>query len=213
MGTRGFVGFVVDDTEKIAYNHFDSYPGGLGADVLHWLWSHRHELTCDIHKGVSNGPVALARQLRVVPPASTPTAEDVERLREFANLSVGTQQVDDWYVLLRETQGRPDLMLKAGVIEDAGQFPMDSLFAEWGYVVDFDTQQFEVYEGFQHAKHDKGRFADREPYQPPHRAGKPIEYWPVALVASWPLDKLPTTPEFLAAFADEDENEDETVEG
>lgn len=34
MGTRGTWGFVADGDEKLTYNHFDSYPDGLGVDVL-----------------------------------------------------------------------------------------------------------------------------------------------------------------------------------
>jgi hypothetical protein len=83
MGTRGFIGFVVDGVEKIAYNHWDSYPGGLGLDVLRWL---RGE--------VGKMPDGMAwateqvRALRVVDPQSSPTAEDIERLADFANLNV-----------------------------------------------------------------------------------------------------------------------------
>ena len=33
MGTRGFVGVKVDNTIKGSYNHFDSYPDGLGQDI------------------------------------------------------------------------------------------------------------------------------------------------------------------------------------
>lgn len=196
MGTRGFLGFVIDGTEKIAYNHFDSYPSGLGSDVLSWL-----------RIATSDGTVHIAeraRALTVVDPNSTPTAQQIEQLREFANLNVGTQDVEDWYVLLRETQGNPGAMLQAGYIEDAGQFPLDSLFAEWGYLVDLDADVFEVYRGFQHAKHDKGRFADREPFKPPHRANLATEYWPVALERSWRLVELPTDEEFLNALEGEE---------
>lgn len=179
MGTRGFVGFVVDGTEKIAYNHFDSYPSGLGVDMLAWL-----------RKAHIGGARRLAGQLRVVDPTSTPTAEDIEKLSAYADKGVGSQQVDDWYVLLRRTQGNPAAMLDAGVIEDAKDFPADSLFAEWGYVVDFDTNVFEAYKGFQAARHDGGRFASRE--------GRSNGYYPVQLVASWPLDELPSAEEFVS---------------
>lgn len=186
MGTRGFVGFVVDGTEKIAYNHSDSYPGGLGLDVLGWL-----------QKAHLGGAHRLAAELRVVDPDSKPTAEDIEKLRPYANLNVGTQQADDWYVLLHGTQGNPAAMLDAGVIEDAKNFPADSLFAEWGYVVDFDAKVFEVYRGFQHAQHAMGRFANQR------GEGQADGYWPVALVGSWALDALPTAEAFLAHFGED----------
>jgi hypothetical protein len=180
MSTRGFVAFVVDQTEKIAYNHWDSYPDGLGVDVLAWL------------RAVDLESVARqVRDLRVVDPGSTPTAADVERLAKWTDTDVGKQSTDDWYCLLRRTQGNPAAMLEAGVIENASQFPADSLFAEWGYVVDFDQGVFEVYRGFQEQPHDRGRFA--------HLAGEG-GYQPVALVASWSLGDLPDVDRFLAAI-------------
>lgn len=188
MGTRGFVGFVVDGTEKIAYNHCDSYPDGLGSDVLGWLRKEHH------------GHIKRkAAELRVVDESSTPTADDIERLAPYANTRVGTQKTDDWYVLLRETQGNPAAVLDAGVMLDGGEFPRDSLFAEYGYLVNLDDQTFEAYRGFQRERHDKGRFADREP------ARESNGYYPVALVASWPLGSLPTDEQLAAAFDDCDE--------
>jgi hypothetical protein len=184
MSTRGFVGFVVDGTEKIAYNHSDSYPDGLGLDVLRWL------RTADL-----DAIREQALTLRVVAADSKPTDEDIERLSGFANRGVGTRDLDDWYVLLRKTQGNPKGMLAAGVIEDASGFPADSLFAEWGYVVDLDARALEVFEGFQKQSHDKGRFAGRQDADDSRRDG----YWPVALVSSWPLSALPTDDEFMAA--------------
>jgi hypothetical protein len=180
VSTRGFVGFVVDGTEKIAYNHSDSYPAGLGLHVLNWL-----------RKAHLGGARRLAGSLRVVEPGSAPTAEDIERLRGYANTNVSTQSLDDWYVLLRGTQGNPAAILDAGVIEDASHFPVDSVMAEYGYIVDFDAEAFEAYVGFQKKPHDDGRFASR-----PRREGD--SYYPCALVGSWPLTKLPTDDEFVA---------------
>lgn len=55
MGTRGFICFVIDAKEKTAYNHYDSYPDGLGLHVLTWL----RESDIDIIR-------EQARSLRVV---------------------------------------------------------------------------------------------------------------------------------------------------
>ena len=37
MSTEGAFGWRVDGADKIGYNHFDSYPTGLGIDVLHFI--------------------------------------------------------------------------------------------------------------------------------------------------------------------------------
>lgn len=184
MGTRGFIGFVAGGVEKIGYNHSDSYPDGLGLTVLAWL------------RNVDGGAAAdAAARLKVVAHDDEPSDEDIERLKAYADFGVGGHsERPTWYQLLRETQGQPELVLEAGAIEDASQFPMDSLFAEWGYLVDFDTNAFEVYRGFQRAAHELGRFASRGT----GRAAAIDTYYPVALVASWPLDSLPTDEVFVA---------------
>lgn len=185
MSTRGFVGFVADGTEKIAYNHYDSYPGGLGLDVLRWL----REAATDL--------ASLRQQvigLRVVDWDSTPSREDIQRLRRFANPNVGQQTVEDWYVLLRETWGDPAAMLRAGVIADSSDFPLHP-FAKWGYLVNLDEGTFEVYERYD-TPSGKGRFADRVGVD---------NCEPIALFASWPLADLPDDDAFLASFGDAEE--------
>lgn len=180
MGTRGFLGFVVDGEEKIAYNHMDSYPSGLGVAVMSWA----AQADLDVAR-------KSASVLRVVSDAEPPTRADIRRLRPYADPEVSAPAGPrDWYSILRGTQGDPAAILACGYIEDAAEFPADSLFAEWGYMVDFDTGRLEVYRGFQDEPHHDGRFADRFPV--------PSDgYWPVKLVAAFPLDK----PDFEAMRA------------
>lgn len=196
MGTRGFITFVAGGVEKTAYNHNGSYPGGLGLDVLTFLRANRHELVCELHSGQVGSVPDKIRKLRVLDENVTPTPEDIERLSKYVDTQVGTQRRDDWYVLLRHTQGDPGAMLQAGVIEDASSFPADSLFAEWGFVIDLDNEVFEAYRGFQRSPHTKGRFAEM-----PTEGG----YYPVALVKSWPLAELPSDEEFLAALPEDED--------
>lgn len=194
MGTRGFVTFVIDGTEKTAYNHWDSYPGGLGVDVLNWL----RTAVSDI-----DALRTAAGDLRVVDPNSEPTDADIERLSTFYDGSVGGKsERPTWYQLLRGTQGDPAAMLRAGAIEDASDFPTDSLFAEYGYVVDLDSNVFEAYVGFQHSPHTKGRFAGREGNDDSDG------YYPVALAASWPLSDLPDDKTFCEAIEPSEDEED-----
>lgn len=180
MGTRGFITFVVDGIEKTTYNHFDSYPEGLGVEVLAFA------------RGDMNTAREQARALRLVTDDIPPTAEDKVALAQFADLNVSRRTDDDWYVLLRRTQGDPAAILRSGYMIDNHAFPTDSLFAEYGYVVDFDAGAFEAYRGFQREPHAKGRFAGRD-----GRDG----YYPVALAASWPLDGLPSDEAFVAVVS------------
>ncbi len=200
MSTRGFLGVVIDGTEKIGYNHSDSYPDGLGVAVLGWARANAHALTCDVHRRERGGPVDLARALRVIDPGSEPTDEDITRLGGYLNTHVGTpRERPDWYQLLRGTQGRIGAILAAGAIEDASGFPLDSVCAEYGYLVDLDEGALIAYRGHQCEPHDKGRFARRPVtnggYWPASK-----DYYPCAEVARWPLGELPMDDAFVAAI-------------
>lgn len=189
MGTRGAIVLVADGQEKVLYNHFDSYPEGLGEDVLLWLRE-----VGDIEEDVRRQVIALQK----VPYNRKPTAEDIERLAEFHDPNVSTGA--DWYSLLRRTQGDLSAVLRAGLYEDAAEFPLDSLFCEWAYVVDFDERRFEVYEGFRKTPTTEGRWAGK----PGADSVSGTTYYPVQRIASWSFDRLPlplgqwwTVPEFV----------------
>ncbi|WP_146615539.1 hypothetical protein [Nonomuraea aridisoli] len=183
MATRGFVGFVAGKAEKIAYNHDDSYPAGVGLGVLAWLHA------------AMRAPDLLRQRivaLRVVSPDSWPTADDIERLSTYAGDPACPSPSLHWWELLWQTQGDVEKMLQAGVIVDASDFPVNSSHCEWGYVIDLDVMVFEVYRGQQLQPHNRGRFVTRQslPGQ-----------WPVALLTGWPLNQLPGQDEFLDALA------------
>lgn len=205
MGTRGFIGIVIDGDVKISYNHWDSYPSGLGLSVLGWVTANRHALARGTDRDVSGGPVDLARKLQVMPGDSVPTCAQMEQLVRFADLGVSDQSASDWYCLLRKCQGDVAATLEAGVIVDASDFPADSLFAEWGYVIDMDDPSgacLEAYRGFQRAPHNLGRFHAAPLTDAPHRTDP---YYPVALCGAWSLSALPTGDEFVSLLSGTDD--------
>lgn len=178
MSIRGFLSFAVDGETKTAYVHHNAHPEGLGLDVLGWL------RTADLAAARS-----AARTLRVVSGDTVPSAQDIARLERYYDPGVGGPSGHPtWYQVLRGTQGDPAAVLDAGVIEDESTFPADSLWAEWGYVIDLDAQALEVYCGVQEEPHDQGRFAAMTPAED--------GYWPVRLTVSWPLDALPDDAAF-----------------
>jgi hypothetical protein len=211
MGTRGFVGYVIDDKAYFAYQQYDSYPEAVGVTTLQWL------------REATKTPAALretAKRIRVITDGESakPSPEDVKR---YAHLS-GSAGGSDWYWTLRNLQGDLGAMFREGVLLQADEgWPIDSLFCEWGYLVNLDGDgQFEVYEGWQHVPPTKGRWAGRptleeqeadykqylalcaERNTPPRRSKTP-EYYAVALVATFPLAALPTDDEFVSALTKE----------
>jgi hypothetical protein len=40
MGTRGIIGFIQKGVYRGAYNHFDSYPSGLGDAIIKFILAH-----------------------------------------------------------------------------------------------------------------------------------------------------------------------------
>jgi hypothetical protein len=182
MGTRGLVGFTADNKNKFTYNHFDSYPDGLGDDVVRFVQEQLlPKLRLD-HTAVFNSIKAI----RMIQEGDTPTIEDVERLEPYTDLQVSTQSVDDWYCLLRHTQGDIPSILNCGYMIDSEDFITDSLFCEYAYVVNLDTNMLECYNGFQSEPHTKGRFASSEP-----TSGYDKTYYPCALVGEFPLSAIP----------------------
>lgn len=194
MGTRGLCGFVHNGVEKLSYNHWDSYPSGLGVAVHEWLQSH---LTGQFHLG----PTTIERidALVMVSEDGAPSPEQREALQRFANAGVSTG--DDWYALLRECQGNLGLTLEAGYAIDGKEFAHDSLFCEWGYIVDVDQEVLEVYVGFQKEVPTAGRWAGIE--NPPDKHGLET-YHPIRLIWSLPFEEAAIiTSEQFAARADE----------
>jgi len=163
MGTRGLFGFTVDGQAKMTYNHWDSYPTGLGVEVVTFT------------RNALDGRDALPNRVRsitCVDGKTPPTDVDKANLRRFTDLSVGSQSLDDWYCLLRNTQGNLTGILDSGYMlvendEETGlpAFGFDSLFCEWAYAIDLDANAIEVYRGFRNEPPVKGLWAaypDRE---------------------------------------------------
>jgi hypothetical protein len=43
MGTRGILGFITKGVRKGTFNHFDSYPSGLGDAIIKFILAHTDE--------------------------------------------------------------------------------------------------------------------------------------------------------------------------
>lgn len=92
----------------------------------------------------------------------------------------------DWYWTLRPNQGCPENWLpfidsgsKVYMIDNLS-FIKDSLFCEYAYIVNLDTDQLEFYCGFQHKPDETNRYGCEEDQG----------YYPCRMVACFPLDVI-----------------------
>lgn len=179
MGTRGAWGFRIGGQDKITYNHFDSYLEGLGDSLVRELRTRQKSHPEWLHQ-----LRAEVRQLELVGEEDPPTSAQKARLEPFADLRVNTGSLDDWYCLLRQTQGDLNTTLKAGIMIDRQDFLHDSMFCVFAYIINLDDETFEVYRGVQDSPHNHGRYSAAA-------ADSEYDYYGVALVKTIPLNDLP----------------------
>jgi hypothetical protein len=192
MGTRGAYGFRIDGIDKLTYNHSDSYPDGLGIDFVE-----------EVNRLVKLKTLASkVRKIKLVDENTKPTDEDIANCAPYTNLGVGKQSTDDWYCLLREAQGSLSAALKSGYMLNSGNFIQDSLFCEYAYILNLDTNKVEFYKGFQEKEHDLGRYGHlRVKYD--HKPSGFSDYWGCALVGEFPMKKIPK--KWMKIFNEDDE--------
>ncbi len=138
MGTRGLFGFCYKGKYYFAYNHWDSYPTGLGASIIQQL---KHAIDNNLLDDWKNKIIELVEVDENVPP----TEEDINNLKKYINLGVGNQSTNDWYCLLRGTQGSLKSILDAGYIinyaNDTHEYGFD---IEYTYAVNLDNNTLEA---------------------------------------------------------------------
>lgn len=164
MGTRGSVGFIYQEKENLAYNHFDSYPEGLGADVLEIIVKINKEEGWEKFK-------KNAIKLKNVEGDIT-DQKLIKKYEKYSNLGVSKKELSDPYCLFREIQGSDWLNeVYTGELEDYtldNKFIKESLFCEYAYVINLDTMKLEFYNGFQKVPQVGNRFGNElvEGYYP-----------------------------------------------
>lgn len=179
MGTRGAIGFRIDGQDKVNYNHFDSYPTGVGVDVFDVI---RRRKSDKRMKSQARAIVLVEEGGEITDEIRNKIARKVE-----PNLAVSTRSENDIYCLMRNAQGHLDKYLDMGVMTDNSSFLLDSLFCEWAYIVNLDTGKLEVYRGFNEKAGGEGRYADK---MEPDRGYRPPQYYGVELIGEISLDTI-----------------------
>ena len=204
MGTRGINVTVANNEVKCAqYNQWDSYPSGQGATVLNFL---RNIMQPDFKEKVLACSWLTEEENKALwvscgaDPESDMVNMDVSNKFSQAYPWLHRDCGADIYEYIQKSENGLKL-------NNAISFAADSLFCEWGYVVDLDKGTFEVYRGFnQKALDPEERFHFlEEQSQKDHRDS---QYHPIKLVRFFYLNELPTEEEFVKALEEREEDEE-----
>lgn len=93
MATRGCYGFYKKGIAKVSYNHSDSYPSGLGQDIVRFINSTSIKEMNEIFNNIE-----------MVNEDEKPTDEQLVELK-LTNKYDGKEKDFDWYSVLRNIQG------------------------------------------------------------------------------------------------------------
>jgi hypothetical protein len=139
MGTRGLFGFLYKGKYYLFYNHCDSYPAGFGADLVTQIQEAIDHNRLDEWKEKIVLLESVNRDVH-------PTAEQIERLKPFTDLTVGRGSTSDWYCLLRKCQGNLQTILDTGIFYDEGYSESQLMgFLQFSYVINFDDNTLDCY--------------------------------------------------------------------
>lgn len=179
MGTRGAILFAKGKKVIGSYNHYDSYPEGLGVEVLNALQKvDKKKLMAKLGENVL--------KLQAIDSQEKPSKELQKRYEKFADLAVSSRTLEEWYCLLRNVQGANCIMpIASGELEhisDDTSFVKDSLFCEYAYLIDLDKMVLELYKGFQKEPQKGNRFGVKKDGD--------NDYFPCAKVGEISLDGI-----------------------
>ena len=162
MSTRGLIGFRYRDLDMLTYNHYDSYPTGLGVDVA---------LFCARIKNILPETRKAVDCLSLTYGTEKPNDDQILALklgscgRHTDILWQDHWEDKDWDYIFHdlESMGKsiqdPAFLLSFGYMLSNNSFIYDSLFCEWAYIINLDEECLEVYKGLNTDRHAKGRYA------------------------------------------------------
>lgn len=195
MGTRGINVVVLNGEIKVAqYNQFDSYPTGQGVTALTFVRDKMNKEEFKKKVLISTWITEEEHKQYWANCGADPT-------EEWVNMEV-SEKFKEQYLYLHRDCGADIYQLiqdsENGLkLKDDTHFASDSLFCEWGYLIDLDKNTFEVYKGFNKLPlHKSERFSHLKNSK---------EYCPIKLVKSYSLDNLPTNEDFINDFKSKDD--------
>lgn len=192
MGTRNLTIVHKDGEYKVAqYGKWDGYPEGLGLFLLNFLKSVNID---SFRNAIDNVSFYTKEELK-----------DINKYVEETRKNIPDYNWQKYFPHLSRDCGGDILnyIVFKGVnkVENNINFAADSLFCEWAYVIDLDTNKFEVYQGFNEEKlNENERFFYLEDKSEEN-------YHPVKFIKEYDIDDLPNEQAFINDLASGDDEE------
>lgn len=172
MSSLGVYGFYKNGVDKITKCYGDSYPTGLGKSIMTFIQSTSIEEMSDIFS-----------KIIMVDINSEATKEQFENCKDYFQPSASNTF---WYDLLRKTQDTLEPYKKdLKYMIDNKDFIKDSFYCDWGYIINLDNNELEIYIGYQIEQNN-----DRYKINLPSSYGEHGNYYSCKLYKSYKFDKL-----------------------
>jgi len=127
MGTRGVYGLRKDGKDKLTYNHYDSYPTGLGKAISE-----------EIQEIGIKRLRQLFDRLEMVEDDAHPSEAHIQRALRLGLIDDDTSPKElAYYELLRKGQGELKTHIDTQLMIESNNFIEDSLYCEWGYIINW----------------------------------------------------------------------------
>ena len=204
MGTRNLVCVMKDREYRVAqYGQWDGYPDGQGIDVLKFLKTYNKEkFLNNLDKYIQFGTDEQIQEqwIQCGSDGSGWCTSDISDKHDQLFPENSRNTGAGILSIIAKTK-------KKLLLQNTIDFAVDSLFCEFVYVVDFDKNTYEIYEGFNENFLDPNeRFSflinnkTEEEHILDKLTGNEIKYFPVKLIKTFDLDNLPSKKDFLNSF-------------
>jgi len=174
--TAGAYGFASNTKIKLTYNHFDSFPEGLGREIVAFI------------RKVEEDQAWTA--LRVMVDNLTMVDENAkmneDEARKYFPRKKSFPKLPTWYEAIHNYQNGKILpAIMSGEVShmtDALNLPKNSMFCHFVYIIDLNNMTFDVYIGQQKKGDDNSYFGKDKNDE---------GYYPCKFVATWNLNAIP----------------------
>jgi len=174
--TAGAYGFASNTKIKLTYNHFDSFPEGLGREIVAFIRKVEEDKGWASFRFKVDGLTMVDENAKMT---EDEARKYFPRKKSFAKLPT-------WYEAIHNYQNGKILpaILNGEVshMTDAKTLPKNSMFCHFVYIIDLNNMTFDVYIGQQ-------KNADNNSYFGKDKNDE--GYYPCKFVATWNLSDIP----------------------